>query len=396
MINVYDLVFTCAIGLMGVVGYRRGALASLIAAIVVMIGAVIGGAVSLLIIGDSRPGVVMLGLIAAGGVTMRLSVLREFVEHHIGDQKARQVDRAVGAVGNSLLAVIIIWFVGVVLTLTPPPRGQTNPARDRMLRSTIMQGVLGTVTPTGNVAALAIRSGLVPALDGPLVIVDPPDDAVLDDPEVVRASASVLQIKGKACRQLSSGTGWVAAPQLVVTNAHVVAGQQPDNTGVQLRDESGRPTVLLPARIVGFDPVIDIAVLYVPDLDLPPLRPGDTPRHDESAAIIGFPGEEGMQITAARYDRTLDWDAYDIYEKRRTPTRLVVFGATIRSGNSGSPLLDTDGNVQGTITSGSIGQSIEGGYAVPNDLVLDRLAGANAQQGVDTGPCIRTPQATEL
>ena len=85
-----------------------------------------------------------------------------------------------------------------------------------------------------------------------------------------------------ACGLAVQGSGWVAAPEEVVTNAHVVAGE--DDTTVKL--DGGDE---LDAQAIAFDPHNDVAVLRVPGLAAPALRLRMQGVVGEQVAILGYP-----------------------------------------------------------------------------------------------------------
>lgn len=383
-----DLLIVFSAAAMAYVGYRRGAVVSLVGVLGIAagggFGALVGG-----LFGDR--GTLFGVLVGAMGVGIVLSQhierLQELVEDHVGDGIAHQVDRALGAALNTLVALSLAWFVGIVFALVPksdrlPAGEQMAPGQGAVERSALIDLLLGVVSPTGPVAVEVLRSGLVPATGGPLIIVDAPEDSVLGEPGVQRASASVVRIVGEACDDVTTGTGWVAAPRLVVTNAHVVAGHESTLVVPQgLEREDG-----IEATLVGFDPGNDIAVLHVPGLARVPLQMHPSPVHGDRAAIVGYPRTEGLVFGSARFDRTLRYPVKDIYNRATVDTHVSVFRGDVRPGNSGSPILAADGRLIATVTSNAVSQAIEGGYAVPNTVVQSVLG--DLHPSVGSGPCI--------
>lgn len=170
----------------------------------------------------------------------------------------------------------------------------------------------------------------------------------------------------------------MAGDGLVVTNAHVVAGQ--DDTRVQPGGD-GRG---LEARAIAFDPRNDLAVLRVEGLDAPPLPLADDVASGTPAAILGFPRNGPYDVRAGRIGRTrrvISQDAYGDGPVARTMTSLR---GTVRSGNSGGPLVNGSGEVVTTVFAATT-RGPRGGYGVPNGVVREALAGARAT--VSTGPC---------
>jgi S1-C subfamily serine protease len=214
-----------------------------------------------------------------------------------------------------------------------------------------------------------------PAITGPAAPVGPPDPRLARAVGVRRASPSVVRVLGMACGVGVEGTGWVAGSDLIVTAAHVVAGQS--DTVVELQS-GGR----LAADVVAFDRRNDVAVLRVRELGLRPL-PLASARSGTPVAVLGFPENGPFTVTPARIGRTsmvLAEDAYGTGPVTRTITSLR---GLVRHGDSGAPAVDARGAVQATIFAARLGSS--GGYGVPAEVVRADLKAAG--QPVSTGDC---------
>jgi S1-C subfamily serine protease len=183
-------------------------------------------------------------------------------------------------------------------------------------------------------------------------------------------------VTGIACGVGVEGSGWVARPGLVVTAAHVVAGQ----TGPLV--QAAGSTAQLRATPVAFDARNDVAVLRVPGLDAPALTAAD-PADGVPVAILGFPNDGPFSAVPGRLGRTavvLTADAYGHGPVARTITSV---SGVIRHGDSGGPIVDARGQVRGTVFASRNGST--GGFAVPADPVRTALADAN--NPVSTGDC---------
>jgi S1-C subfamily serine protease len=167
----------------------------------------------------------------------------------------------------------------------------------------------------------------------------------------------------------------VAAPGLVVTNAHVVAGiRAPLVDRGDGRARSG--------RVVAFDAANDVAVVRVPGLRLPALRFGDvTP--GAPAAALGFPGNGPFTALPARVGKTATVPSRDAFGRVRLARELVVFRGEVEGGASGGPVVGVDGRVATTVFARR--RASDDGYGVPNDLVREALASVG--QALDT-PCV--------
>jgi S1-C subfamily serine protease len=187
----------------------------------------------------------------------------------------------------------------------------------------------------------------------------------------------VVRVLGTACGLGVSGSGWVAARGLVVTNAHVVAGQR--DTTV---DSAASPP--LAAQAVAFDARNDIAVLRVGGLSAPVL-PQAEPRAGSAVAILGYPENGPLTAKPGRVGRTSVVLSVNAYGRGPVPRRITSLRGEVRRGNSGGPLLDSAGQVVATV----FAARIEGGagYAVPPDVVDDALARSRAGP-VSTGDCV--------
>jgi S1-C subfamily serine protease len=287
-------------------------------------------------------------------------------------------DGVLGAALSAAVALGIVWVAGAVALQTPGARV----LRKEIQRSAILQRLNDVLPPSGSVLNALARFDPFPDVAGPLADVPPPTEAIARDPEVRAAGASVVRVLGTACGLGVSGSGWVAGAGLVVTNAHVVAGQE--DTTVQLGGEGPA----LDATAVAYDPTDDIAVLRVSGLDAPALRMASVERPGAEGAILGFPLDGPYDVRAARIGPTRTVTSQDAYGEGPVRRRMTALRGLVRPGNSGGPLVNGDGQVVGTIFAARTGSGPASGYAVPDREVrqaLDRATAATA--AVSTGPC---------
>src|SRR5207245_4758424 len=179
-----------------------------------------------------------------------------------------------------------------------------------------------------------------PTIAGPGAAVAPPDPRLVHEPGVRRATPSVVRVLGTACGVGVEGTGWVARPNLVVTAAHVVAGQH--DTVVELQS-GGR----LPAAVVDFDRRNDVAVLRVRELALRPLALASA-KTGTAVAVLGFPENAPFTVTPARIGHTSVVLAEDAYGSGPVPRTITSLRGRVRHGDSGAPAVDADGAVEAT------------------------------------------------
>jgi S1-C subfamily serine protease len=204
---------------------------------------------------------------------------------------------------------------------------------------------------------------------------------VARDPEVRAAAQGVVKVQGTACGLGVEGSGWIARPGVVVTNAHVVAGQS--DTTVQLAGTGPA----LQAHALVFDPGDDLALLRVDGLGGRPLQIASNPRAGTSAAILGFPENGPYDVRAGRLGATRSVVTQDAYGRGPVQRSIATLRGIVRPGNSGGPMVDTAGRVVTTVFAAARGGPA-GGYGVPNAVVERdlRRAGGHA---VSTGPCAR-------
>jgi S1-C subfamily serine protease len=284
-----------------------------------------------------------------------------------------------GLLGSALAAALALgmaWIAGAVALHTP---GARELRRD-IQRSEILSRLNDALPPSGPLLNALARFDPFPRIDGPEARVGPPQAAIARDPEVDAAAAGVVRILGTACGLGVEGSGWVAGDGIVVTNAHVVAGQ--DDTIVQAGGEGPH----LPARAVAFDPTNDVAVLRVGNLDAPALPLAPDPRAGMSAGILGFPRNGPYDVRAGRLGQTREVISQDAYGRGPVRRSVTSLRGTVRPGNSGGPMVDGDGRVVTTIFAATRSRR-PGGYGVPNTIVRRALERAGGP--VSTGPCTR-------
>jgi S1-C subfamily serine protease len=238
----------------------------------------------------------------------------------------------------------------------------------------LLQRLNRFVPPTEVLNALA-RIDPFPAITGPSAPVAPPDPRLAHAAGVRRAAPSVVRVLGMACGVGVEGTGWVARPDLIVTAAHVVAGQS--DTVVELQS-GGR----LPAEIVAFDRRNDVAVLRVRGLGLRSL-PLVSPTPGTAVAVLGFPENGPFAARPARIGRTSTVLAEDAYGTGPVTRAITSLRGRVQHGDSGAPAVDAHGAVQTTIFAARL-RSV-GGFGVPTAVVRADLAAAG--RPVSTGDC---------
>jgi S1-C subfamily serine protease len=365
------------VALTGLIGLRKGLIAGLLAIGGIVAGVVLGARVAPLVLhgGAHSP---YAPLVSLGGAVVGAAVLEavgsmagSFFRAGLRFPPLRALDTAGGLVLGAVAGLALVWVFGAAALLLPGQRS----LRESIQRSELLRRLNDVVRPDELLNALA-RVDPFPSIAGPPIPLEPPTSGVLDNPVVRAAAPSVVRVLGTACGLGISGSGWVASPGLVVTAAHVVAGER-DTYVVQ-----SASTLRLEAQAIAFDPRNDVAVLRVPGLAARPLPLADA-QAGASVAIVGYPLNGPLDSEPGRVGRTATLLTDDAYGKGPVQRTVTSLGGEVRHGNSGGPAIDASGRVQLTVFAARVGG--DGGYGVPTEVVRKVLAGATGP--VSTGDC---------
>ena len=381
--TVLDWIIVAFTVLMALWGYSQGLVVGALSLLGFIGGAFLGSRVGPLILEDGARSPYA-PLFALGGAFLVGGVLATGLEM-LGFQLRRRLGPALGLLdgiaGAVLLAcagLVLWWIAGAVALQTPGARE----LRGAIQRSQVLQALNETLPPSGPLLNALARFDPFPRIAGPDANVAPPTSRIARDPDVQAARGSVVRVTGTACGLGVEGSGWVARGGIVVTNAHVVAGQ--DDTVVQVEGEGPR----LAAQPVFYDPRNDVALLRVPAVeDVPALELHVDSRPGTSAAILGFPENGPFDVQPGRLGRTSTVRTEDAYGRGPIQRRITALRGLVRSGNSGGPMVDARGRVVTTIFAATLGGRQRSGFGVPDSIVQEALR--RADEPVDTGPCAR-------
>jgi Trypsin-like peptidase domain/Colicin V production protein len=380
-VTAIDWIIVAFVALMALWGYAQGLVVSALSLAGFAAGAFAGSRIAPLLLdqGSSSPYAPLFSLVTAlmvGGLAaIMFEALGEGIRRRMSFRAAEMMDGVGGALLVATLGLGLIWIGGAVALQTP---GARELRRD-IQRSAILSKLNEALPPSGPLLNALARVDPFPRIRGPAADVPAPTQRILRDGDVQEARASVVRILGHACGLAVQGSGWVARPDTVVTNAHVVAGE--DETTVEADGGGG-----IDATAVVFDPHNDVAVLRVPGLGLPPLDQRAGAPVGAPVGILGYPENGPYRAVAGRLGETRTVLSRDAYGNGPVRRRMTSLRGNIRSGNSGGPVVDSGGRVVATVFAATTNGS-GGGFGVPPGIVdaaLDRARGP-----VDTGPCVR-------
>lgn len=356
-------------------GFRRGFIVGVLSFAGFALGAFLGTRVGPLLLpqGSSSPyapafglvGALLAGVILASGLEgLGFRLRRALIIPGIG-----LLDGLLGAVLGAALGLGIVWILAAVAAQAPS-QGQL---RADIQRSAILRELNVLLPPSGPILNALARLDPLPSIAGPSPDVAAPTPRIARAPGVKAAARGVVRVLGTACGLAIEGSGWVAAPDVVVTNAHVVAGER--DTTVEV----GGSSPGLPARPIAFDPTDDVAVLDVPELGVPALGMKQSPESGTPGAILGYPENGSFNAQPGRIGRTQTVLTDDSYGRGPVSRLLTPLRGLVRPGNSGGPLVDRNGNVLTTVFAGTVSGGPHGGYGVANATVATVLAEAKAR-----------------
>jgi uncharacterized membrane protein required for colicin V production len=367
--------------LLAIQGYHQGFVVGALSLVGFAAGAVAGARLAPLLLpeGSASPYAPLLGLagaIIAGGILATgFEAVAVRLRRRLRLPGLAAVDGILGAALTACVALGIAWVLGAAALNVP----NVPEVRRAAQRSAVLNRLNEVLPPSGPILNALNRLDPFPRVDGPEANVGPPPPGIPQDPEVRAAGRSVVRVTGTACGLGIEGSGWVVRAGLVVTNAHVVAGES--DTAVQRSGTGDR----LSAQAVAFDATNDLAVLAVEGLGLPALPLARDPAAGTAAAILGYPQNGPFDAQPGRLGQTRRVVSQDAYGQGPVTREIASLRGRVRPGNSGGPLVDGDGQVVATVFAATAGGGRAGGYGVPNAVVRRVLAAARGP--VSTGGC---------
>jgi S1-C subfamily serine protease len=392
--DLLDLILVVLAAAFAVAGYRQGFIVGVLSFAGFLGGAAIGAifapSIARAVVHDQTKqalvAIVVVFLAAMIGQLLA-SAIGAALRSRVSWRPATFVDSAAGAAVSVLSVLLIAWLIGSAVVNAP-----FAAISSQVSRSAVLQGVDRVMPPAAKTMFSDFRSLLASgpyttvfgALGAePALTVAAPDPRVLSSPGFQRAENSVVKVMGVApsCSRRIEGSGFVFAPNHVMTNAHVVAGVSQDQAVYT------RLGTRFPAQVVYFDPERDVAVLYVPGLTAAALNFAGPANVGADAIVAGYPEDHPFTAVPARVDLDQPANAPDIYQAHIVKRQIYSVRALVQPGNSGGPLLAPDGQVDGVVFAAAVGQKDTGFALTASEVTSDAQAARSATGAVSTQGC---------
>lgn len=390
--DLLDLILVIAAAIYAVGGFRNGALVGGLSFAGFFGGAAIGAQLAkplgkTLANGSAQVPVAIVCVLFFAMMGQLLAVwIAGRIRSKVTWRPARRVDSVVGALFSVLAVLLVAWMVAVPIASSPFPTLAGQVRRSVVIRAVDNALPNGVRNLYSSLRLFIDRSGF-PQVFGALqptriVDVPPADPALQRSPVVASTKPSVLKVRGvaRSCDRGIEGSSFVFAPQHVLTNAHVVAGT--DEVHVETAQGS------LPARVVLFDPQRDVAVLYVPGLQDKPLTLSKkAAATGQDAIVLGYPQDGPFDVRAARIRDRERISGRDIYGRVSVDRDIYTIRSVVRVGNSGGPLIATDGTVLGIVFASALDSPDTGFVLTSQEVSADAASARSATAAVPTADC---------
>jgi S1-C subfamily serine protease len=371
-------------------GYWQGFVTGAFATAGLLLGGLFGVRLAPVALGEANPSLlVSLGALFIVILSASLGqALLQFIGAKIRDRITWQPIRALDAVGGAALSaaavLVVAWALGVAIS------GTRIGGITSMVRSSTVLSRVDEVLPASAGGVLQAFNNVVgtsffprylePFAPERIVEVGPGPERLLKDPDVVDAASSVLKVRGtNDCGRGVEGSGFVYAPDRVMTNAHVVAGV--DDPEVLVGDSS------VPGEVVYYNPDIDVAVLSVDTGAAPALPFVQDGAAREGVAILGYPEDGPYDVQPARIRAEQRLRSPNIYGDGAVIREVFSLRGLVRPGNSGGPIVSSAGDVVGVVFAASVTDQ-DTGYALTAEQVARSAElGRSSSGAVSTGDC---------
>jgi DNA-binding NarL/FixJ family response regulator/S1-C subfamily serine protease len=406
--DLLDIALIVIAAAFAVSGYRQGFIVGSLSFIGFVGGAVLGAqfgpSIARALVGATQQDATQQDVVAVI-LLVSAAIVGQFVASSIGTAMRQTVtgrsSTTMDAIGGSAVSVLsmllIAWAIGSVLTASP------FPVVNQQVNNSAVLSTMDKIMPTPAKTMFSefrrmLASGPFPQVfsgigTAQLLTVPAPNPAILSSPGYQADRSRVVKVQGYApsCGEIIEGSGFVYAPDHVMTNAHVVAGvtEGPPGTAV-----TGGPVVTTvggtayKAQVVFYDPQVDIAVLYVPGLNMTPLQfAAGQAEGGADAVVAGYPEDHPFTAVPARIAGMETIQIPNIYQTDLVDRQVYQIRAVVEPGNSGGPLIAPDGSVYGVVFSVDTSAPDTGFALTAAEVAGDASAGANATVPVSTQGC---------
>lgn len=395
--NLLDWLLVLLVLAYALSGYWQGFVTGAFATVGLLAGGLLGIFLAPRVLGDAEPSLtVSLGALFIVIVCASLGqALLQFAGAKLRDritwQPARALDAVGGALLSSLAVLLVAWALGVAVT------GTRIGSLTSMVRESAVLRTVNDALPSSAASALSRFNDAVgtsfprylqPFADEEIRQVSPGAARLLRDPDIAAAEQSVLKVRGNNdCGRGVEGSGFLFADDRLMTNAHVVAGVDDPDVIID-----GRP---VDATVVYYNPDLDVAVLEVDDQGRPALPFVDSGEEEtryvtdsrDGVAILGYPQDGPYDVQRGRVREERRLESPDIYGRGSVIREVYSLRGLIRPGNSGGPIVTTQGHVAGVVFAASVTDD-DTGYALTWEQVAAAAdQGRDATQQVDTQGC---------
>ncbi|WP_226483477.1 MarP family serine protease [Streptomyces parvulus] len=388
--DLLDVLLVLVVLVYAASGYRRGLVAGCVSLAGFVGGAALGVWALPRVTDLATPGSTSATVLAVVTVLLPAIVVQELagrlavrLRRELDAGPLRVADGIGGAAANAVAALIVAWVAASVLAASSSSL-LTSAIRDSTLLGAVQRAMPDTTPAWFSGATSALAEAGFPQVFNPFEneatarVAEPSGDSVT--PAATRAAQrSTVKVEGVTGTQGREGSGFVFAPERVMTNAHVVAGI--DDPTVRI----GGVGPAYEARVVLFDPAKDVAVLYVPGLTAPVLRFDDGAERGGAAVVAGYPQDGDLDLRAATVANRIRATGQNIYSDANVTREIYSIRSTVRPGNSGGPLLTTEGRVYGVVFARSTSDAGTGYVLTAAEVAADAERAADATAAVDTG-----------
>ncbi|MBO0841541.1 MAG: MarP family serine protease [Nocardioides sp.] len=388
--NFLDWILVVLVAAYALSGYWQGFIAGAFATAGLLLGGFLGIWLAPKILGGANPSLwVSLGalfiVIAAASIGQACF---QYAGVRVRDAITWQPVRVLDALGGSLLSaaavLVVAWALGVAISgaqingITPAVRNSTILAKVDQIMPSPADRALGAFNDV--VGTSFFPRYLEPFAQERIVEVGPGPKRMITDPDVVRAGKSVVKVRGaNSCGRGVEGSGFVYARGYLMTNAHVVAGVDSPNVIVNGNAQK--------AQVVYYNPKVDVAVLHFDSSGLRKLPFDTTAKANDPLAVLGYPEDGPFDVQPGRIRAQQRLRSPDIYGTGTVIRDVYSVRGLIRPGNSGGPIVDSEGDVIGVVFAASVTDS-DTGYALTADQVDDLAKAAEGKTDpVSTGAC---------